>query len=104
MKRAVLNFLAMLFVLALAACGPSPAPVAGLAPAPEDNDTLLAAGVGAAAGYMAGRAASPQPQAVMVHPPPSQTIIVNKTVIKQKTIIQRPNARPSWRPTSSRRR
>ncbi len=104
MKRAVLNFLAMLFVLALAACGPSPAPVAGVAQAPEDNDTLLAAGVGAAAGYMAGRAASPQPQAVMVHPPPSRTIIVNKTVIKQKTIIQRPSARPSWRPTFSRRR
>lgn len=106
-------FFVFLFTFALAACTPPAASLpqvadvaAGAAP-PDGSHELMAAGVGAAAGYMAGRATAPQaPPMVMAHPAPSRTIIVNKTVIKQKTIVQvpRPTYRPSYPSSFGRRR
>lgn len=74
----------------------------------DDDNELLAAGVGAAAGYLAGRATSPKQQTI-VHAPSyggARPVVIKQKVIVHKTIIQRA-PRSSYRPSrsfSSRRR
>ncbi len=64
------------------------------------NSELLAAGVGAAAGYLAGRATAPK-QPTIVHAPSygGRPVVIKQKVIVHKTIVRAP--RSSYRPSRS---
>ena len=86
MRRGLPLFAAAVALL-LTACGPSgvPAPAypaSGVAAAPSSGgmDPLAAGAIGAAAGYMLGNASANRAQTVRSAP---RTVIVNKTVINR---------------------
>lgn len=92
--------------MSLTACNSQYQPPADAAQQPvaqqdDDDNELLAAGVGAAAGYLAGRATAPK-QPTIVHAPSygsGRTVVIKQKVIVHKTIVRSP--RSSYRPSRS---
>lgn len=76
---------------------PAAAPVIVNAPASSGASDML---LGAAAGYMVG--SSTRSHANTMPPAPATRPVVNKTIIKQTIVVQRPPARAAARPAPAR--